>query len=60
MKNTVDDAIDLCSEVLNLRDAIENARARAEQATDDRQKRLHAQKGISGWLHSCSVLTDFS
>lgn len=45
VKNKVDDAIDLCSEVLNLRDAIENARSRAEQATDERQKRVFAQKG---------------
>ncbi len=60
VKNTVDDAIDLCAEVLNLRDAIENARARAEQATDERQKRLHAQKGCSSEvLWYSSVLMNF-
>ncbi|KAI0784287.1 inositol hexakisphosphate-domain-containing protein [Abortiporus biennis] len=46
IKDTVDDAIDLCSEVLNLRDSIENARARAEQAADEREKRRFAQKGL--------------
>ena len=45
VKKTVDDAIDQCSEVYNLRDSIEEARARAEQATDERQKRHYAQRG---------------
>lgn len=45
MKSAVDDAIDKCAEVFNLRDAIEEARIRAEQSTDERQRRLHAQKG---------------
>ena len=47
VKNTVDDAIDLCSEVFNLRDSIEEARNLAEQATDERQKRHQAQRGES-------------
>ncbi|KAI0360175.1 hypothetical protein OH77DRAFT_1394828 [Trametes cingulata] len=46
VKQAVDDAIDQCSEVFNLRDAIEEARARAEQATDERQRRLHAHRGL--------------
>ncbi|OBZ72108.1 Paladin [Grifola frondosa] len=46
VKNTVDDAIDRCAEVMNLRDAIEDARANAEQATDERQRRQYAHKGL--------------
>ncbi|CAL1716907.1 unnamed protein product [Somion occarium] len=46
VKSAVDDAIDKCAEVFNLRDAIEEARIRAEQSTDERQRRLHAQKGL--------------
>ncbi|KAI0649419.1 inositol hexakisphosphate-domain-containing protein [Trametes meyenii] len=46
VKQAVDDAIDRCSEVLNLRDSIEEARARAEQATDERQRRLQAHRGL--------------
>ena len=45
VKNTVDDAIDQCAEVFNLRDSIEELRTRAEQATDERQKRQYAQRG---------------
>jgi hypothetical protein len=47
VKNIVDDAIDQCSTVFNLRDSIEESRNRAEQATDEKQKRIHAQKGLS-------------
>ncbi|KAF8071749.1 inositol hexakisphosphate-domain-containing protein [Lyophyllum atratum] len=46
VKHTVDDAIDQCSAVLNLRDAIEESRNNAEQATDEKQKRVFAQKGL--------------
>ncbi|KAF5366650.1 hypothetical protein D9615_010603 [Tricholomella constricta] len=46
VKNIVDDAIDQCSAVFNLRDSIEEARNSAEQATDEKQKRLFAQKGL--------------
>ncbi|KAK7690552.1 hypothetical protein QCA50_005650 [Cerrena zonata] len=46
VKNIVDDAIDQCAEVINVRDAIEEARIRAEQASDEKQKKLHAQKGL--------------
>ncbi|KAG6865984.1 hypothetical protein C0991_009986 [Blastosporella zonata] len=46
VKNTVDDAIDQCSAVLNLREAIEESRNKAEQATDERQKKSFAQKGL--------------
>lgn len=47
VKNAVDDAIDQCAEVINLRDAIEEARIRAEQASDEKQRKIHAQKGSS-------------
>lgn len=46
IKMAVDEAIDQCSAVYNMRDAIEEARARAEEAVDERQKRVHATKGI--------------
>ena len=46
VKTVVDQAIDRCAELLNLRDSIEEERNRAEQATDEKQKRLHAQRGI--------------
>lgn len=45
MKNKVDEAIDQCSTVFNLRDSIEEARARAEETTDEGQKRIYASKG---------------
>jgi len=45
VKRAVDEAIDRCSAVLNLRDAIEDSRVRAEEATDERQIRLHTSKG---------------
>lgn len=51
MKNIVDDAIDQCSVVYNLRDSIEEARARAEEATDEKEKRKHAHKGMSMKMH---------
>lgn len=47
VKEAVDDAIDQCAEVFNLRDSIEEARIRAEQVADERQKRSFAQKGIA-------------
>jgi hypothetical protein len=46
VKAAVDDAIDQCAEVLNLRDSIEEARIRAEQVTDEREKRSLAQRGL--------------
>ena len=45
IKNEVDDAIDLCAEVFNLRDSIEESRAQCEQTTDERQKKALATKG---------------
>jgi hypothetical protein len=47
----VDDAIDRCSAVLNLRDAIEDSRVRVEEATDERQIRLHTSKGEVLFYH---------
>ncbi|KAG2107438.1 inositol hexakisphosphate-domain-containing protein [Suillus discolor] len=46
VKNTVDEAIDRCAIVMNLRDSIEDERDLAEKATDEKQKRIHASKGI--------------
>ncbi|EGO24423.1 hypothetical protein SERLADRAFT_438035 [Serpula lacrymans var. lacrymans S7.9] len=46
VKNTVDEAIDRCAVVCNLRDSIEEERAQAEQAADERQRRSHASKGL--------------
>ncbi|KDR78950.1 hypothetical protein GALMADRAFT_244621 [Galerina marginata CBS 339.88] len=46
VKSAVDDAIDRCSAVYNLRDAIEESRILAEEATDEKQKRLHTSKGL--------------
>lgn len=45
IKNEVDDAIDLCGEVFNLRESVEESRARCEQATDERQRKEFASKG---------------
>ncbi|KAG6856508.1 hypothetical protein H0H87_003701 [Tephrocybe sp. NHM501043] len=46
VKHTVDDAIDQCSAVLNLREAIEELRNKAEGTTDEKQKKAFAQKGL--------------
>lgn len=46
MKDAVDNAIDLCSSVINLRESIEEARLRAEQASDEKQKRMHTTKAL--------------
>jgi hypothetical protein len=41
----VDDAIDQCSAVYNLRESIDLLRVKSEEATDEGQKKLYAQKG---------------
>ncbi|KAF9526356.1 inositol hexakisphosphate-domain-containing protein [Crepidotus variabilis] len=46
VKQSVDDAIDLCSAVINLRNAIETARVQAEEANDDKQKKIHTSKAL--------------
>ena len=46
VKNAVDEAIDRCAIVLNLRDSIEEERVKAEQATDENRKRVHTAKGL--------------
>ncbi|KAJ7592850.1 inositol hexakisphosphate-domain-containing protein [Mycena floridula] len=46
VKSIVDDAVDQCAVLFNLRESIEQFRIRAEEATDDKQKRAHAQKGL--------------
>ncbi|KAM6504289.1 Inositol hexakisphosphate domain containing protein [Amanita muscaria] len=46
VKSVVDDAIDQCAAVFNLRHSIEEARVMAERATDENQKKSHAQKGL--------------
>ena len=45
MKAVVDQAIDQCAELTNLRDSIEEARISAEQATNDQTRKLNAQRG---------------
>ncbi|KAJ3567855.1 hypothetical protein NP233_g6086 [Leucocoprinus birnbaumii] len=46
VKNTVDDAIDQCSAVYNLRETIDVLRVKSEEATESAQKKLYAQKGL--------------
>ncbi|KAG8942418.1 hypothetical protein FRC03_003227 [Tulasnella sp. 419] len=46
VKEVVDDAIDQCGELLNLRDSIEMYRISAEDATDEKQRRLNIQRGM--------------
>ncbi|KAG2117755.1 inositol hexakisphosphate-domain-containing protein [Suillus clintonianus] len=46
VKNTVDEVIDQCAIVMNLRDSIEDERILAEEATEEKQKRVHASKGM--------------
>ncbi|KAJ6512734.1 inositol hexakisphosphate-domain-containing protein [Mycena sanguinolenta] len=58
VKSTVDDAIDRADMVYNLRDAIEEARTWADQATDEKEKRKHAQKGLQN-LHRYFALIVF-
>ena len=45
IKNAVDEAINRCALVFNLRDQIEEELLKAEQTTDEKQKRIHASKG---------------
>jgi hypothetical protein len=45
VKNAVDEAVDKCGLVFNLRDSIEEARTGAEQATDQQSRRVFIQKG---------------
>lgn len=52
VKNTVDEAIDQCAEVFNLRDSIEEARTKAEQASDEKSKKMYAQRGMISLLYS--------
>ncbi|KAG8953141.1 hypothetical protein FRC04_003089 [Tulasnella sp. 424] len=47
VKEAVDDAIDQCGDVYNLRDSIETFRILAEEATDPRQKRQYYQRGLA-------------
>lgn len=53
MKSAVDDAIDQCSTVYNLRNSIEEARLKAEEATDEKQKRIHTSKGWFVCIRRC-------
>lgn len=47
VKTAVDEAIDRCAVVFNLRDQIDVERLRAENTTDEKQKRVHATKGLN-------------
>ncbi|KAF8628035.1 hypothetical protein AX15_004150 [Amanita polypyramis BW_CC] len=46
VRNIVDDAIDQCATIFNLRDSIEEARVRAEQATNYNEQKSYAQRGL--------------
>ncbi|KAJ7145106.1 inositol hexakisphosphate-domain-containing protein [Mycena crocata] len=56
VKSIVDDAVDRADIVYNLRDAIEEARTRADQATDDKEKRKHVQKGLQNLRRYFSLM----
>jgi hypothetical protein len=45
VKAAVDSAIDQCAQFFNLRDSIEDAALRAEEAMDDQQRRRHIERG---------------
>jgi hypothetical protein len=51
VKNAVDEAIDRCAIVFNLRDSIEEERIKAEQATEEKQQRIHTSKGSPASLN---------
>lgn len=46
MKEAVDDAIDKCGDVFNLRDSIETFRMSAEASNDPLQKKIYIQRGL--------------
>ncbi|KZW02890.1 hypothetical protein EXIGLDRAFT_730985, partial [Exidia glandulosa HHB12029] len=46
VKSAVDKAIDACSEMYNLREAIEDARVRAEEASDETTRRAQQHRAI--------------
>ncbi|KAJ7649760.1 inositol hexakisphosphate-domain-containing protein [Roridomyces roridus] len=58
VKDSVDEAIERASLVYNLIDGIEEARMKAHQATDDKEKRRHAMKGMHH-LHRYFTLVVF-
>ncbi|KAJ7649811.1 inositol hexakisphosphate-domain-containing protein [Roridomyces roridus] len=58
VKGTVDEAIERASLVYDMIDSIEEARTRADQATDDKEKRKHAMKGMQN-LHRYFTLIVF-
>ena len=47
IKASVDEAIDKCDELLNIRESIEDARTQAEQASSEQKKKDFAQRGMS-------------
>lgn len=61
MKNAVDNAIDRCAIVYNVRDTIEESRMLAEQATDPAESKRYTQRGNRLVLSRlCLVLIEFS
>ncbi|KAH7884393.1 inositol hexakisphosphate-domain-containing protein [Phlebopus sp. FC_14] len=46
VKIAVDEVIDRCAIVFNLRDSIEEERLKSEQAADEKQRRIHVSKGL--------------
>ncbi|KAL4066939.1 inositol hexakisphosphate-domain-containing protein [Scleroderma yunnanense] len=57
VKNAVDEAIDRCAVVFNLRDQIEEHRLKAEQTTDEKDKRIHASKGLHNLRRYFELIT---
>lgn len=57
MKEAVDDAIDQCSEIQNVRESIEISRGFAEDATDEKQKQHHISQG-SRLVHQHQTVFD--
>ncbi|EJD48990.1 hypothetical protein AURDEDRAFT_161927 [Auricularia subglabra TFB-10046 SS5] len=46
VKSSVDNAIDACSQLYNLREGIEDARVRAEASSDEKERRAQQHRGI--------------
>jgi hypothetical protein len=60
VKNAVDEAIDMCAEVFNLRDSIEESRIKAEQAKDNMTRKNYAQRGMFYFLSLKTAINSIS
>ncbi|KAF9510295.1 hypothetical protein BS47DRAFT_1373349 [Hydnum rufescens UP504] len=56
VKDEVDDAIDKCGELFNIRDSIEQSRKAAERSTDEHEKRHHVQHGLNNLRRYFSLI----